>query len=198
MTTLLQRELGCPAVLELGGDIDREFHIEELLRVYYEDKRRWGFTMQVAFLNSRLAKIAQVMRDNADARIILFDRYFDTDYVVAKYLADIGDISKMEFEIYYRHYLTVRGFVRTPDASVVLRTAPERALERIRSRNRGNESTFIDTQYLHDLRQGFREHIDALKASGGVVYDHDVDNVTKAEMPELAGRIAAQIRKDFG
>ena len=45
MTTLLQRELGCPAVLELGGDIDREFHIEELLRVYYEDKRRWGFTM---------------------------------------------------------------------------------------------------------------------------------------------------------
>lgn len=125
----------------------------EYLDLFYEDKAKYGFPMQVYLLNHRFRQHQQMVwcTDN-----VVQDRSIYEDVIFAKMLKESGDMSELDFETYRSLYLNMTNFLHRPDLVVYLDTDPEIALERINRRGRECESG-MSLEYLESLKKGYEE-----------------------------------------
>jgi deoxyadenosine/deoxycytidine kinase len=145
MGELLEEELGIELYRELTNPATHE-----LLERFYRNKKRWAFTLQVHFLNERFRKIKQIFRDGGG----LLDRSIFGDRIFADVLHEDGDMEDFEYHTYTTLLDNMLEQAQDPTLLIYLDCTVDSALERIKKRNRGIEST-IPREYLARLNDHY-------------------------------------------
>ncbi len=161
MGELLQEDLGLPLYRELTNP-----YTHELLDLFYRDKKRWAFTLQVHFLNERFRKIKEIHRNGGG----LLDRSIFGDRIFAEVLHEDGDMLDSEFHTYTTLLDNMLEHTQNPRLLVYLDCSVDTALERIRKRNRGIEST-IPRDYLERLNRRYLRWYDEYDISPKIMID---------------------------
>lgn len=147
MGEILSAELNLPLYKELTNP-----YTHDLLNRFYREKQRWAFTLQVHFLNERFRKIKQIMQTGGG----ILDRSIFGDRIFAEVLHEDGDMQDFEFFTYTTLMDTMLEHAQNPRLLVYLDSSVDTALERIRQRDRGIEST-IPREYLEKLNRHYLE-----------------------------------------
>lgn len=114
-----------------------------MITKFYGNIKRYAFAFQMMAYISRLDILREAMNDN-DVQVIVTERSLFTDRnVFAKMLRDDGMLEDVEHEIYLRWF---DSFIRDiPESEVFyIRTTPDVAMNRLRSRNREGENVTVD------------------------------------------------------
>jgi len=170
------------------------------LAKFYEDRKRWAFTIQMHLLQARFAMHLQaqwhVMNGVGDA---VLDRSYFGDTAFARLQVAMGDMTMEEFETYRAHYHRMTASVLLPNVCVRLLVAPHIAQRRIASRmeketGRKCESA-IEESYLIGLDKEIDHMTDVLKRQGVTVLDMpwDVDRLSEADRAQAVEGLASRI-----
>ena len=150
--------LGAVPLTEPAGD-DRNPYLSR----FYEDRKRWAFTMQTHLLQQRSEVHQRAMEETMSGRDVVMDSSVWQDMAYADMLSEAGDMNPDE----YRTYLSIARMVsRTavmPDAIIYLEVPIMECLERINLRmgengNRVCESR-IESKYLNSLQTCIKRNI---------------------------------------
>ena len=127
------------------------------LKIFYEDPKRWAFPMQIHLLHCRYAlqKLAAYEATTTGGYAgAVIDRGLPGDRVFCRLHMLAGNISELEWQTYEKAYDIMTGSLTPPSLLLFLNVEPEVALERIKKRNRGAE-TSMTLDYLVRLRKGY-------------------------------------------
>lgn len=132
---------------------------EELLKIYYEDQKRWGFPFQIDMLNKRFAIQLKASYGTNEGSII--DRGLPGDRVFAKMLSKTKKIHPIEWEIYEQSYNTFTHLLSPPTLLIYLDVTPEVAYKRIKDRAREAETeNLLPLEYLKNLQREYRKMLE--------------------------------------
>lgn len=131
-----------------------------LLKLYYNDKKRWSFTFQNYVLITRMLhtidkieswkKECEEDKEKCKNRIFITERFIDTDFnIFTKMLFDDGFINKMEWDIYNNWYNFLTNKYKL-NYVIYLNISPETCKERINKRARGGEEN-ITLEFLEKI-----------------------------------------------
>jgi len=127
---------------------------EPILKKFYGNAEKWGFSFQMMAFISRYALLRKVIRENPES-IILSERSLLTDrWVFAKMLYDDGFINHINYQIYLNWYDELMHDIKY-DKIIYLQTDPECSFNRIKKRNRKGEEN-IQVEYIkkcHDYHE---------------------------------------------
>jgi len=116
------------------------------LECFYQDQEKNAFCFQVLAYITRLKKLIDMIKQQPNS-IIMSERCIETDkYVFAKMLYEANKISSIEWETYNYWYVCFSEISKV-DLIIYISTSPTKCLERIKSRNR-IEETNIPLEYL--------------------------------------------------
>ena len=127
---------------------------KNILQVFYEDKNRWAYSFQNIACITRMMKIEEVVR-TSNKKYIFLDRSLGTDSnIFEKMLYESGEISEIEHQMYNLWCKFYSKYVRENDdiIYIYLKSDPKICLERIKKRNRVEESS-ITIDYLDKLNK---------------------------------------------
>lgn len=129
-------------------------HGESLLKLFYKDKQRWGYTFQNAAILTRLLDTQRILKEWKPTAgmlpIIITERSVLTDrHVFADMLHNDGKLDDLEWKLYLKWYeayakdLPVKGIIH-------LNTSVRTSNDRIKIRGREGEEG-IELAYLEQL-----------------------------------------------
>ncbi len=176
MGAFISEELMLPLYKELTNP-----YTHELLNRFYREKSRWAFTLQVHFLNERFRKIKQIM-SRGDG---VLDRSIFGDRIFAEVLHEDGDMLDFEFHTYSDLLDNMLEHSQDPQLLVYLDCSVDTALQRIRERDRGFEST-IPRDYLERLNRHYLEWYEQYNVSPKVKIDTERFPLNTAEGKKAA------------
>lgn len=159
----------------LGEHLDIDVYYEpvednEYLEDFYRDTPRYAFATQIYLLNRRFQQHQEIIWR---ARSAVQDRTIYEDSIFAKMLAENDLMDERDYRTYQQLFRHMSNFMCKPNVIVYLDVAPERSMERIRSRGRGMESG-ISLEYLQALYQGYEDFVqDISKVIPVIRVDYD-------------------------
>lgn len=132
-TNFLEKELKTVAYYESVKD-------NRILEKFYEDPKRWAFTLQVYFLNTRFKSIKEALQTKHS----LLDRSIYEDALFTKINVENGNMNTVEWDTYsllFDNLLEELGSIpkKAPDLLIYLSGSFELHLQRIRQRGREYE-----------------------------------------------------------
>jgi deoxyadenosine/deoxycytidine kinase len=136
---------------------------ENLLELFYKDKRRWAYTFQNCAILTRLKNIKDAV-ENLDPtlkqpQVIITERSVLTDkYVFAEMLRDAGLMDMLEWDL-YDNWFNIFSKQYPVNGVIYLSTGSVTSKERIAIRNRHGEEN-IDLDYLDSLDRQHKKWID--------------------------------------
>jgi deoxyadenosine/deoxycytidine kinase len=136
---------------------------ENLLELFYKDKRRWAYTFQNCAILTRLKNIKDAV-ESLDTtlkhpQVIITERSVLTDkYVFAEMLRDAGLIDMLEWDL-YDNWFNIFSKQYPVNGVIYLSTGSTTSKERIVIRNRHGEEN-IDLDYLDSLDRQHKKWID--------------------------------------
>jgi deoxyadenosine/deoxycytidine kinase len=146
---------------KLAGLLEfRAFHepVEaDILEKFYKDPKGEAFNFQIRQLARRIGihKLAQAEACHPiDYNGAILDRGLPGDRVFAKLHCHFGNISPEQWTTYEILFNDAIDQIRSPALLVFLDVEPDVAMERVKNRNRGAEST-LSLDYLKSLRKGY-------------------------------------------
>jgi deoxyadenosine/deoxycytidine kinase len=145
LTQLLSDHFGAGSVLE-------RFEENPFLERFYEDRDRWAFQTQLAFLASRFRQQKELSERDLFHDLVVSDYTFDKDRIFARQTL-AGD----ELQLYESLFRLMEPTVSTPDLVVYLRSSPERLLENIAERDRPYERD-MDPDYIAALHNAYNRY----------------------------------------
>ncbi len=123
---------------------------QSLLANFYEDTKRWAYTMETLALACRVKEHLYEQEKNEDVRLMERSIY-SGHYVFATNGYKNGFISPLEWNVYLEWFnFLVTGHCKQPRGFVYLQTDPVRAYERIKKRNRDAEKS-ISLEYIQQI-----------------------------------------------
>lgn len=160
------------------------------LEDFYRDMKSWAFHSQLFFLADRMAMHKELQDFHGS---VVQDRsiYEDAE-IFARNLYLQGEISKRDFNTYWKLYKNAVSLLTAPDLVVYLRASVPSLMERISLRNRDFESG-IPSTYL--------EHLNVLYESWIKGYDQadilvlNIDEYDILENPEDLISIAERVKE---
>ena len=163
----------------------------ELLDYFYQDKKRWAFTLQVHFLNERFRMIKEIFRNGGG----LLDRSIYGDRIFADLLHADGDMNPQEFETYETLLNNMLEHAEKPDLLVYLDCSVDTAIERIKRRNRRLEAG-IPRKKKKKLNRRYLRWYEAYDLSPKVLIDTETFHVDEPEqLEEPLLRIDERLRR---
>jgi deoxyadenosine/deoxycytidine kinase len=127
---------------------------ENMLELFYKDKKRWGYTFQTCALLTRQknmqAMIEQLDTVTDETHIIITERSILTDkHIFADMLHRTGYMSSLEWDLYNKLFdaLSQQQHI---DGVIYVSTSALTSKDRIQMRGRPEEET-ISIDYLNDL-----------------------------------------------
>ena len=155
------------------------------LSLYYEDPKRWGYTLQSYFLYRRY-------NDHMVTGDIILDRSLYGDIPFADLLLKCGYMTGKEHSCYISHFNTLEPLIPTVDVCIFLKINPEKVMERVYKRERSFEIG-IDIDYLKDLECEISKITLRLRPSTRVI------EVEWGDMNEdqMEGKIKSLVREIF-
>lgn len=179
---------------------------ENLLEAFYKDTQRWAYSFQTYAFVTRVVEHEQHTRRNTQPLQVLERSVFSDRFCFAKNCYDMGLMSALEWKLYQEWFAwLVEGYVRKPSGFIYLRTRPEVCQERMRVRNR-SEETEVSLEYLkliHARHEDWLIHkkdlIDAVRDVPVLVLEvnEEFENVP-ARQREYIEKIAQFVYNQFG
>ena len=181
LTEMLADHLGSKAFYESVDD-------NPILPLFYENPKKYGFLLQIYFLNKRLA---QIKAARATGMRNILDRSIYEDALLFQLTADLDRATQTEVDIYKslvdNMMAEIAGVedVKNPDLLIHVRVSFDTMLARIKKRGRSFEQ--IDENpdlydYYKELTKRYDDWFDAYDRSPKVQIDGDrFDFVADAE-----------------
>lgn len=156
-------------------------HDNEILPLFYKDPKKYGFLLQMYFLNKRLEEIKNASSNPTD----VLDRSIFEDPLLFKLNADLGRATSTEAEI---HESLVQNMMeelpevpqkKNPDLLICVQVSFDTMLERIKKRGRSYEQIDEDPslyEYYLSLNQRYSEWFDKYDKSPKLAIDGDKYN----------------------
>jgi thymidine kinase/deoxynucleoside kinase len=158
----------------------------DLLGLYYEDPRRWGFTFQMYALNERFRQHTLAAELASNGQHVIQDRSIFADGCFGTLVWEDGNMTDHEWGIYADTFGNMKRFLRYPDLILYLQTDPAVCHERMLRRGRAAESG-VPLEYLERLHEKHEELVEEMASYTRVLR---VDwNHFGADIPELNRRI---------
>lgn len=147
------------------------------LPLFYEDKERYSFPLEMSFLADRYQQLSDDV-----AQKNLFKEFTIADYYVIKSLIFSKiTLEKQEYSLYKRLFNMMYKELVKPDLYVYLYQTEDRLLENIKKRGRDYEKN-IEASYLSQIQQGYADFIRSQQELKVKVIDvTDLDFVTNQE-----------------
>lgn len=145
LARLLADHLGAQSVLE-------RFEENPFLERFYEDRDRWAFQTQLAFLASRFRQQKELAERDLFRRLVVSDYTFDKDRIFAR-----QTLSGDELQLYESLFRLMEPTVPSPDLVVYLRSSPERLMANIAKRDRPFERD-MDPDYIAGLHEAYDQY----------------------------------------
>jgi deoxyadenosine/deoxycytidine kinase len=147
---------------------------ENILQLFYNDKKRWGYTFQNLAYITRIMTVEEKIK-TSDKNIIILDRSIETDKnVFEKMLYEEKILNEVEHKMYNLWYDFYDNYVRNKNnkkITIYLKSSSEISIQRIKKRNRSEENN-IDINYLNLLK---KYHDEWLNDDNSLIFDCDID-----------------------
>lgn len=145
-----------------------------VLERFYEDKERWGFALQIHFLNTRFKSIKRALTHQNN----VLDRSIYEDALFTQINNEQGNIKDEEMNIYLslldNMMEELEGLPKkAPDLLIYLRGSFEKHMEHIRKRGRDYEQTPEQIDYFRLLHSKYDEWFENYNASETLVFSID-------------------------
>ncbi|CAH1853356.1 deoxynucleoside kinase [Convivina intestini] len=179
LTELLAQRLGSQAFYESVDD-------NPILPLFYQEPQKYGFLLQIYFLNTRLAQIVKAQ----EGRLNVSDRSIFEDALLFQLNADLGRATQTEVDIYQDLVDNMLddsnsdNLVQKPDLLVHVRVSLDTMLARIKKRGRPFEQVQQDPdlyQYYQDLNQRYDQWFANYNRSPKIQIDGDRYNFVENE-----------------
>ena len=147
LTKMIAQDFNAKSILE-------RFTENPFLPKFYEDPKRYAFTVEMAYLTDRYQQITEDF-----AQLDLFKDFIVSDYDVYKSLI----FSKItlkgdEFSLYRKLFYMMYKDLRQPDLYIYLYQNTERLQQNIKKRGRDYEQN-IEDDYLEKINSGYLEFL---------------------------------------
>ena len=147
LTHKISEDFNAKMVLERFAD-------NPFLPLFYEDKERYSFPLEMSFLADRYQQLSDDV-----AQHDLFSDFTVADYYVIKSLIFSKiTLEDEEYHLYQRLFHMMYKELVKPDLYVYLYQTEERLLENIKKRGRDYEQN-IEASYLNQIQRGYAEFI---------------------------------------
>ena len=147
LTHKISEDFNAKQVLERFAD-------NPFLPLFYEDKERYSFPLEMSFLADRYQQLSDDV-----AQQDLFKEFTVADYYVIKSLIFSKiTLENEEYALYKRLFNMMYKELVKPDLYVYLYQTEDRLLENIKKRGREYEQN-IEASYLSQIQQGYAEFI---------------------------------------
>lgn len=167
----------------------REGFAANMLDLFYGDPHRWGFTFQICAFITRAKTWKEILALTDHSRVILERSVFCDRHVFAENCHRTGLMSPAEHQLYCGLWdFLVSNYCVEPDLILYLRTPAQICLERIKARNRAEESG-MTLEYLLQLEELHDEWL--LDNTGAIT----IDGTRRWGAPELQAEIASVLPK---
>ncbi|MCA9766362.1 MAG: deoxynucleoside kinase [Carnobacterium sp.] len=181
-TKLISESLGSDAFYESVDD-------NRILEKFYEDPKRWAFSLQIYFLNTRFRSIkAAFLHENN-----VLDRSIYEDALFTKINYEEGNMSDAEMDTYLDLLDNMMEELdgmkkKSPDLLIYLRGSLDTVLSRIEKRGRsfeqidGNQSLLDYYTHLHSQYDNWFDSYDKSETLIIDIDNHDLENPADAQI----------------
>ncbi|MDX1618237.1 MAG: deoxynucleoside kinase [Balneolaceae bacterium] len=145
LAKLLSERHGARLVLE-------QFEENPFLPKFYENRERYAFPTQMAFLASRFKQQQQMMNKDLFHKLTISDYIFEKDRIFARL-----NLSDDELSLYDSIFGIMSGISARPDLVIYLQATVDRLLQNIRERDRDYER-HISREYLKELTDAYNRY----------------------------------------
>ena len=189
LTQMLAEHLGTKAYYESVDD-------NPILPLFYQDPQKYGFLLQIYFLNRRLYEI----KEAAQHKLSVLDRSIFEDNLLFRLNADLGRATGTEADIYSSllgnmlEELPNQPLAKKPSLLIHIKVSFPTMLERIKKRGRTYEQLDADPglyQYYEELNQRYIDWYDRYDESPKMMIDGDKYNFV--ESPAAAKQVLAMV-----
>lgn len=142
LATLLAERRQARLVLE-------EFEDNPFLPKFYEDRERYAFQTQLAFLASRFKQQQNMMTQDLFHQLTISDYIFEKDRIFARL-----NLEEDELALYDSIFNIMTGIAAQPNLIVFIQASVDRLMENINKRGREYEQ-HITPDYLRDLNNAY-------------------------------------------
>lgn len=126
-----------------------EFEDNPFLPKFYEDRERYAFPTQLAFLASRFKQQQRMMSQDLFHELTISDYIFEKDRIFARLNLDTDEIA-----LYDNIFNIMASIAAKPDLIVFIQSTVDRLLENINRRGREYERN-ISPDYLTELNNAY-------------------------------------------
>lgn len=126
-----------------------QFEENPFLPKFYEDRERYAFQTQLAFLASRFKQQQNMLSQDLFHEFTISDYIFDKDRIFARLNLDEDELS-----LYDNIFNIMAGISAQPDLVIFLQSSVERLMDNIRQRGRDYEKN-ITEEYLSELNNAY-------------------------------------------
>lgn len=150
----------------------------EVLPLFYKDPARYGFLLQIYFLNKRFDSMKRAMKNDNN----ILDRSIYEDALFTDLNTEMGRITKQESEVYHDlldnmlEELPYAAHKKRPDLMIHIRVSLETQIKRIEQRGREYEQLSADDtllDYYKLLHAKYEDWFAAYDASPKLLIDGD-------------------------
>jgi len=128
-----------------------QFEENPFLPKFYEDKKRYAFQTQLAFLASRFKQQEKMTSRDLFDQFLISDYIFEKDRIFARLNLDDDELA-----LYDNIYGIMTGISAKPDLVIYLQCSVERLMENIEHRGRDYER-HIMPDYLQELSDAYNQ-----------------------------------------
>jgi deoxyadenosine/deoxycytidine kinase len=135
-----------------GRLVLEQFDDNPFLERFYDDRARWAFQTQLAFLASRFRQQKELGMRDLFHHLTISDYAFDKDRIFAH-----QNLSGDELQLYETLYEHMEPATPTPDLIVYLQSSTERLMQNIAKRGRPYEED-MDPDYIASLHEAYNHY----------------------------------------
>ena len=126
-----------------------EFEDNPFLPKFYEDRERYAFQTQLAFLASRFKQQQNMMSQDLFHQFTISDYIFEKDRIFARL-----NLDQDEMGLYDNIFNIMTGIAAQPDLIIFIQSSVDRLMENIKRRGRDYER-HITPDYLKELNDAY-------------------------------------------
>ena len=151
-TEMVSKDLGTKPFYEPVGD-------NPILPLYYQNPKKYGFLLQIYFLNKRFELIKQAYKEDNN----VLDRSIYEDLLFTKINLKNGNMAQQEYDVYKNLLDNMMEEIsvlpkKSPDLMVYLYADFDILLDRVRSRGREYEQTDTNPELVEYYRTLWEEY----------------------------------------
>ncbi len=166
------------------------------LNDFYKDMQRWSFNLQVLFLRSRFAQLAELQESKK--KVIQDRTIYEDAHIFAPNLHAMGLMSTRDFENYQDLFALMERFISPPDLMIYLRASVPRSVENIQKRGRDYEEA-IRLDYLNRLNERYEAWVSTYSHGKLLIIDVDSNhfNESKQDLGAVIEGVDAELHGLF-